>query len=60
MTPRARRRFPIFLPGIGEGIPDSRFGRERESGSRFGGPPGISWSEVLKAKPELDEGTVYK
>ena len=20
--------FPIFLPGIGEGIPDSRFGRE--------------------------------
>ena len=46
---------PDFLPGIGEGIPDSRFGREsgnppipdsggnRESGSRFAGP-GISWS----------------
>jgi hypothetical protein len=47
-------RFPGFFgksgdsdpdsAGIGkQGIPDSRFGRNRESGSRFGGP-GISWS----------------
>jgi hypothetical protein len=63
-----RRDPPIpdfFLPGIGEGIPDSRFGREtgkispipdsagnRESGSRFGGP-GISWSG---ATPEYSAG----
>ncbi len=42
---RGNRRFPIpDSAGIGkQGIPDSRFGRNRESGSRFGGP-GISWS----------------
>jgi hypothetical protein len=39
-------RFPSFFGGeLGgkRGIPVSRFGRERESGSRGGGP-GISWS----------------
>ncbi len=49
-------RFPIW-PGIGEGIPDSRFGRERESGFRFGGP-GVSWSvrEVPKRAVAVTDG----
>ncbi len=37
-------RFPIIWPG-NKGIPDSRFGGERESGSRFGGR-GVSWSDL--------------
>ncbi len=81
-------RFLIFLPGIGEGslrfprfpiqmagkqgIPDSRFGRERESGSRFGGPgvsselswPGPLWSGsnfhrlILLCHSSLSESSV--
>jgi hypothetical protein len=61
-------RFPIW-PGIGEGIPDSRFGRNRESGnppipdlagnresgSRFAGP-GISWSGGVVDVVESTEG----
>ncbi len=49
-------RFPFFCRETGrespipdlagkQGTPGSRFGRERESGSRFAGP-GISWSEL--------------
>ena len=52
-------RFPIW-PGIGEGIPDSRFGRNRESGSkspvsRFGRESGIGVPTSMAANREIGD-----